>query len=309
MLALLEPLQPGRLVVLALTVGLAGATANAETLTVGDDALTSDFTSIQDAVDAAAPGDTILVAPGDYVGFRVSSKPLTILGAGSDQTRINEFTISLFTQESAIGVENVNDGTVRIGGFLIELPEGDIFTAPLPRYVALRDCDASVEIFDVEVLNPCPDYWDQFSLGLEIPPNSGFYNVADCRQVMLSDVRVTGAAQKVFTGLEDSGVTFGLLEGYAGLMLHDSHAWVSNSHFEGGNVVHCEPEGEILGAMRSGSGARLWNSRLVASNTSFQGGQGQSDFGPTCVKLEAGAGIVLQYGSQAKLLGGPQAAV
>ena len=309
MLALLQTLQRVQLVPLALTVGLASATASAETWTVGEDALTSDFTSIQDAVNAAAAGDTILVAPGDYVGFRVALKPLTILGAGSQQTRINAVAGSFFTTESAIGVEFVNEGSVRIGGFSVELPEPDFFPGIVPRYVALRDCDASLELFDVEVLNPCPDYWDLFNLGPNSPQNSGYFNVADCRQVMLSDVRVAGAAQQVFPDLDTAGSAFGLPEGYAGLMLHDSLAWVSNSHFEGSNIVHCYAEGEALKPMRSGSGARLWNSRLVASNTSFQGGQGQSDFGPTCVNLEAGAGIVLQYGSQAELLGGPLAEV
>ena len=41
-----------------------------------------DFDEIQPAVDAAADGDVILVAPGGYAPFRISGKGLRVHGAG-----------------------------------------------------------------------------------------------------------------------------------------------------------------------------------------------------------------------------------
>jgi len=51
--------------------------ASAATLTVGAG---GQFKTIQQAVDAAKPGDTVLVAPGTYTENVVVSKPLTITG-------------------------------------------------------------------------------------------------------------------------------------------------------------------------------------------------------------------------------------
>ena len=51
--------------------------ASAATLTVGAG---GQFKTVQQAVDAAKPGDTVLVAPGTYTENVVVSKPLTITG-------------------------------------------------------------------------------------------------------------------------------------------------------------------------------------------------------------------------------------
>ena len=46
------------------------------------------FTTIQQAVDAASAGDTIMIAPGTYAGATIN-KALTIIGAGSGSTIVN----------------------------------------------------------------------------------------------------------------------------------------------------------------------------------------------------------------------------
>ena len=50
------------------------------TITV-DDSGGADFTTIQAAVNAASPGDTILVAAGTYTQLVTVNKPLVLLGA------------------------------------------------------------------------------------------------------------------------------------------------------------------------------------------------------------------------------------
>jgi nitrous oxidase accessory protein len=55
--------------------GALAVPASAANLSVGAGA---QFTTIQQAVDAAKPGDTVLVAPGTYTENIVVNKPLTI---------------------------------------------------------------------------------------------------------------------------------------------------------------------------------------------------------------------------------------
>jgi len=86
------------LVLLALLLA-APAAATAATLAVDDDARSApaaEFTKVQSAVDAAAPGDTIAVCPGVYTEGSGSAgtnaleitKSLTIKGAGADLVAI-----------------------------------------------------------------------------------------------------------------------------------------------------------------------------------------------------------------------------
>jgi hypothetical protein len=86
---------------LAVTAGLPAA-ASAATLTVddlGDDCPSAGFTSVQAAVDAASPGDTVAICPGTYAegpatvpngGANAVSiaKMLTIRGAGASKVTI-----------------------------------------------------------------------------------------------------------------------------------------------------------------------------------------------------------------------------
>ena len=55
--------------------------AAAETILVSEDLI--------DAIEAAAAGDTIRVAAGEYTAGISIDKPLTLIGAGADRTRIS----------------------------------------------------------------------------------------------------------------------------------------------------------------------------------------------------------------------------
>lgn len=63
----------------ALAVLFCGSASAGNVITV-DDSGPADFALIQPAVDAAIDGDTILVKPGNYSGFTVDGKALTIIG-------------------------------------------------------------------------------------------------------------------------------------------------------------------------------------------------------------------------------------
>jgi hypothetical protein len=106
----------------------AAPAASAETLAVDDDrqdCTAAGYTSIQDAIDAAAPGDTIAICPGRYVegnGAANSNaltvgKSLTLKGAGADLV-----TISPRRYDG-------NDGVIAEDPQSIRYPRGNIITA------------------------------------------------------------------------------------------------------------------------------------------------------------------------------------
>ena len=81
----------------------------------------ADFSSIQDAVDAASPGDTINIAPGTYSEHIVVNKALTLVGSGKDTTFIESsdggetpLSIPLYVKDGANIVE-VSNLTLRNG--------------------------------------------------------------------------------------------------------------------------------------------------------------------------------------------------
>ncbi len=107
---------------------LAAPAASAATLSVDDDrqdCTAAGYTSIQDAIDAAAPGDTIAICPGTYVegnGAANSNaltvpKSLTLKGAGADLV-----TISPRRYDG-------NDGVIAEDPQSIRYPRGNIITA------------------------------------------------------------------------------------------------------------------------------------------------------------------------------------
>ncbi|MEW6747340.1 MAG: hypothetical protein AB1486_31805 [Planctomycetota bacterium] len=98
-------------IVVLLVFSLAPLSSSRDTWIVAKDG-SGDFTEIQDAIAAAAPGDLILVKSGTYKGIIVD-KPLTIVGSGVDRTVV------------------VQDYVVQNQGVLVYIPEatGDVLVA------------------------------------------------------------------------------------------------------------------------------------------------------------------------------------
>jgi hypothetical protein len=107
---------------------IAAPVASAATLSVDDDrrdCTAAAYTSVQDAIDAAAPGDTIAICPGHYAegnGLPNTSalkidKTLTLKGAGADLV-----TISPVRYDG-------NDGVIAEDPQNIRYPSGNIVTA------------------------------------------------------------------------------------------------------------------------------------------------------------------------------------
>jgi nitrous oxidase accessory protein len=92
-------LAPSLLTVLAATLPMA---ALAATLTPG-----GDLPDLQAVVDAAAPGDVVLVPPGEWKGPLHVDIPLTLRGAGGHLTGDDEGTV-LFVEAPHVVIENLH---------------------------------------------------------------------------------------------------------------------------------------------------------------------------------------------------------
>lgn len=128
------------LLVLAMLLGVC---AEAATLTVRKDG-TGDYAVIQQALDVAAAGDTILIGPGEYLEHtsvrfpawlhdiesyaNVTVDDLTIIGAGSDQTFIGPVTYSgNYVTESPKGVTYLEGSDIRIADLCLRNTHSGVY--------------------------------------------------------------------------------------------------------------------------------------------------------------------------------------
>ncbi|HEX6811252.1 MAG TPA: hypothetical protein VF384_06495 [Planctomycetota bacterium] len=103
-----------------LFAALLASVASAQTTWIVDDTAGPGvhFTSLPAAVAAAASGDTLLVAPGNYAAFHVSGKALSILGDGNATTIIDGPPVSTSADYVIIAAPPVGT-TFRLSGFTI----------------------------------------------------------------------------------------------------------------------------------------------------------------------------------------------
>jgi parallel beta-helix repeat protein len=120
----LHPVLLGWLVATAAFAAVAAPTAFAATLCVNPDSSSGCYATIDAAVIAASPGDTINVAPGIYNTTVTIDKPVSLIGAGAEQT-----TIDAADQNNGIFVDGLTTplmpghntlGEVTVSGFTVE---------------------------------------------------------------------------------------------------------------------------------------------------------------------------------------------
>ncbi len=142
----------------ALAALLLALPAVADTLIVGPPGSGADFEGIAEAIESAAPGDTVLVLAGDYQGFKtlVIDKPLALIGAGSAVTKYSalpdfplEAPLPLLVRDLAPGEE------VRVAGLKLRS-----FASLLdgPTVAVVQDCEGPVTLADVSG-NGSPALW------------------------------------------------------------------------------------------------------------------------------------------------------
>ncbi len=139
------------------------------------------FLDIQSAVSAAAPGDLVLVEPGEYQPFVIDGKGLQVRARLAGTAQVVRPPSSAL---AAVTVSNLAAGqSVTLEGLLVR----EMFQSPLVASTAVHvhHCDASVFLQDVQVEVFCYD------TNTANPQVAGL-RVEHCLDVVLSRVAITG---------------------------------------------------------------------------------------------------------------------
>lgn len=253
--------------------------ASASTHLVGPAGSGAPFTTIQSAVDAAAPGDTILISAGSYTRFRVT-KPLTILGSGLEQTIVSSGG-SLATPYRAFEVTQLAAGAeVFIGGIGTEVAQ----PTPSSYYPAAWIHDNAGRVVLHELLLIAYN-------GLLFPGGPPALRVSSSPFVLLSHSSTRGSGGAV---------------GTVALSAEQAQVWIANSTLRGGD------SSTYAGA----DAAQLSDATLVLARSELSGGAGGAVFGDcgdgqpaSQLGFAGGSALALAGASQARLVGGPDSAL
>jgi hypothetical protein len=204
-------------------MAVAAALAHATDLTVGPSGSGAQFSSIQAAVDAAQPGDRVIVLAGEYNGAVVVNKPIDLVGAGSPVTFSRSYAVFVpGLVPTPITVGNIATGArARISG--ITFGTIGAMLAPNLSMMTVHDCLGRVELSDVVLTGASLPALESATLG-------GILHVRDCAQVVASGV---GALGSVYTVLLPVMGEASLKRGHAGFLVERSGFWMNDCRADG----------------------------------------------------------------------------
>lgn len=254
------------------------------------------FSTVQEAVDAAAPGDTVLIKSGSYLGAATISKSISVVADTGGQVQMNVFwRITALSAGSTVLVDGLSFYTKLFG------PAIDV-----------SDCEGAVWFEDclIEV---------QFAAtGSGSTPDA--LNITDCPAVVvhacdlaagpgstpagsLDGIRATRSSIYVYGGTSTGGTGYNLIlpgtptPGGSGLAAIDSFVHTETTQFAGGvggsgaGLVYCQNGAAGgSGVMVSGSSARV-----QAVGISTAGGVGGASRAP-CLAGPTGAEVTTVQG-------------
>lgn len=205
-------------VMLAAMAGAGSATDHV----VGPAGSGAPFTSIQAAVDAAQPGDRILVLAGTYNGAVVVDKAIELIGSGSSATTSQALATFPGLIPVSMTIGNIAAGArVRVAN--IRFTFVGAMSAPNPAMMIVHDCPGRVEIGDVVL--------EAASLPAQFAPAlGGTLWVRDCAQVVASDLRVTGNPTTFPFPTSGDAIA---RRGMSGVLVERSSLWMADCAAEG----------------------------------------------------------------------------
>jgi hypothetical protein len=236
-----------------------------------------DFTSIQAAIDAAAPADTLLVGPGKYASF-VVEKSLSIVGAGKD-------------------LVDVGPGATGVPGVAVR-------NTPAGAQVLLAGLD-----LHANGLNGFPPLYDSIpAYGFEVTNAHGIVTLSDVRALGGTDPASPMTGGHVLTSelvlLFDSEINGSTSpSNKSGLWVEDSAVWICGSTVRGGSGG----VGAGCAGSSGSSAVRVDDSTLYVARSTISGGSGgYGGYCPLGIKQvgSGGAGIYATGAALLKLVDG-----
>jgi hypothetical protein len=234
--------------------------AVASDLWVGPPGSGTPFVVIQAALDAAAPGDRVLLLPGTYLEALVITKPVELIGSGAEDTRVLTLTFAVPGQiPPPLRVSGIGAGQrVAIRGLHLGIHPVVPGIHPLHSVVSFTDCAGLVELADAVISGANLPRPPQGSAG-------GALFLQDVAQATLTRVVATGSGSASGLGNMTPGEG---TDGMDGLSLLRSKAAAVDCEFTGG------AGGASAGGQggQGGAGARAVDAELWLARTRCAGG-------------------------------------
>ncbi len=240
--------------------------ASAQTVrVVDDDGGVGVFTTIQDAVDAAGPGDTVIVHPGSYAGFTIDGLSLVVHAATGTRPVV----------AGPVAIRNLSASQFAA---LRGLEINDVMGAlPTPPVLGVSDCDGPVWVEDVVLNTP-----------VSVPPaaiSRTGARVANCESVVFVRCNLRGQLDAFI---------FGPING---LYVTEARVSVYDSTLEGGTF----PQSTSLGNDSGDGVAGLFvdsGGDVFLSGCDVRGGRGENGidtfFCNSCEGGDGGPGVELR---------------
>lgn len=191
--------------------------------TVGPPGSGAAFTTLQAAVDAATPGDRVIVLAGNYNGTLFVNKSIEIIGAGSTVTSLRSYAAFFPGQiPPPVRIADLPAGSrVRVAG--LTFATIGLMSTPITHLMQVDHCAGRVELSDLMLL------------GASLPPLppgtvGGILYVRDCAQVVASGVHAGGSLY-VYPLATPGGAS--PAHGLAGMLIERSSFWLMDGSADG----------------------------------------------------------------------------